>query len=211
MSLSPLNPVLAGELAAAMPDVLSAPRDAGVVRLLCVRPKPNDRIFPEVLRLTRASGVAGDFEMSRPWLKLPDGSPDPRIQVSIMPWRVLDLVWRDRDRVSHPGDNIAVDMNLTEANLPEGTLLAAGTAILRVSNVPNVGCAKWKVRCGRAAYDWTTRPAHLPLRLRGLFCSVERDGEMRLGDILHVSDALPHDGPAPTPLPSHLAHRPRRA
>jgi hypothetical protein len=185
MSKGPENPVTAEELAAALPAILAAPRDAGVVRLLCVRPKPNARTFPETIRMTRAHGVTGDFEASQPWLTLPDGSPDPRNQVSIMPWQVLDLVWRDRERVPHPGDNIAVDMNLTEANLPVGTLLQAGTAILRVSDEPNDGCVKWKVRKGRAAYDWITHPDHLPLRLRGLYCSVQKDGEMRLGDTLH--------------------------
>jgi hypothetical protein len=184
MSKGPTNPVTAKELAAALPAILAAPRDAGVTRLLCSRPKPNHRTFPQTLTFTRASGVAGDFESSRPWLTLPDGSPDPRNQVSIMSWQVLDLVWRDRDRVAHPGDNIAVDMNLTAHNLPVGTLLAAGTAILRVSDEPNDGCVKWKVRSGRAAYDWSTRDDHLPLRLRGVYCSVEQDGEMHLGDTL---------------------------
>jgi hypothetical protein len=184
MNKGPANPVTAGELEAALPAILAAPLDGGVTRLLCSRPKPNVRTFPQTLTFTRASGVAGDFEASRPWLTLPDGSPDPRNQVSIMPWQVLELVWRDRDRVPHPGDNIAVDMNLTAENLPEGTLLAAGTAILRVSDEPNDGCVKWKVRCGRPAFDWITHPDHLPLRLRGLFCSVEQDGTMRLGDTL---------------------------
>lgn len=184
MTNAPIDPVTAGELAAALPDVLAAPRDAGMVRLLCARPKPNARTFPESLTLTRAAGIAGDFEMSRPWLELPDGSPDPRIQVSILPSRVLDLVWRERDRVAHPGDNIVVDMNLTQENLPVGTLLSAGTAILRVSDVPNDGCVKWKVRQGKAAYKWITEPAHAPLRLRGLFCSVEQDGVVRLGETI---------------------------
>jgi hypothetical protein len=184
MSKSPASPVTAEELAAALPSILAAPRDAGAVRLLCARPRPNARTFPEVLTLTRATGIAGDFEMSRPWLELPDGSPDPQIQVSIIAWQVLDLVWRDRDRVAHPGDNIAVDMNLTAENLPAGSLLAAGTAVLRVSEEPNDGCVKWKVRCGRAAYAWTMAKPHQPLRLRGLFCSVEQDGELRLGDSL---------------------------
>lgn len=184
MTRGPAHPVTAGDLAAALPGILAAPRDAGAVRLLCVRPKPNARTFPQVLTLTRAAGVSGDFEMTRPWLTLPDGRADPQIQVSIIAWRVLELCWRDRDRVAHPGDNIAVDMNLTEDNLPAGTLLAAGSAVLRVSREPNEGCAKWKVRCGRDAYDWTTAADHLPLRLRGLFCSVERDGELRLGDTL---------------------------
>ena len=185
MTKGPEHPVTTEALAAALPAILAAPRDMGVVRLLCARPKPNARTFPDALVLTRAQGVAGDFEMSRPWLTLPDGSPDPQIQVSIIPWQVLDLVWRDRDRVAHPGDNIAVEMNLTAENLPAGTLLAAGTAVLRISAEPNDGCAKWKVRYGRAAYAWTTATQHLPLRLRGLFCSVEQDGELRLGDTLH--------------------------
>lgn len=182
MSRSPETPVTAAELAAALPDVLAAPRDEGAIRLLCARPKPNARTFPDQLTLRRATGIEGDFEMSRPWLVLPDGSPDPRNQVSIMPSRVLDLVWRERDRIAHPGDNIAVDMDLSEANLPVGTLLQVGTAILRVSDEPNDGCAKWKVRCGRAAFDWVAARDHRPLRLRGLFCSIEQDGVVRLGD-----------------------------
>ena len=194
MSKSPLAPVTAEELAAALPRVLAAPLDAGPVRLLCARPKPNARTFPETLTLTRRDGVAGDFEMSRPWLELPDGSADPRIQVSILPWRVLELVWRERDRIAHPGDNIVVDMNLTDQNLPVGTLLSVGTAVLRISDVPNDGCVKWKVRQGKAAYDWVSTPANAHLRLRGLFCSVEQDGVVRLGDSVHAlkSPEPPH-------------------
>jgi hypothetical protein len=100
-------------LTAALPEVLAAPRDRGAVRLLCLRPKPNQRSFPGRLTLTRAVGVVGDFEASRPWLVLKDGSPDPRNQVSIMSARVLDLVWHDRDPRNHPGDNIACDLDLS--------------------------------------------------------------------------------------------------
>jgi hypothetical protein len=169
-------------LTAALPEVLAAPRDRGAVRLLCLRPKPNQRSFPGRLTLTRAVGVVGDFEASRPWLVLKDGSPDPRNQVSIMSARVLDLVWRDRDPRNHPGDNIACDLDLSHANLPIGTLLQAGTAVLRVSDEPNDGCAKWKVRMGKAAYDWTR--AQATYRLRGLYCSVEQDGVITLTDAI---------------------------
>ena len=170
------------ELAIAMPDILAAPTSDGEVRILCARPKPNRRSFPDQLTLTRAAGVIGDFEMSRPWLELPDGRPDPQIQVSILPWRVLELVWRDRDAIAFPGDNIVVDMKLTHENLPAGSLLAIGSAILRVSDVANDGCAKWRGRYGKAAYDWVRAPEHAALRLRGLFCSVEQDGVVTLGD-----------------------------
>ncbi len=71
-------------------------------------------------------------------------------------------------------------MNLTEDNLPQAPF-GRRPPVLRVS-ANERGCAKWKVRCGRDAYKWTTAPGHLPLRLRGLFCSVEQDGELRLGD-----------------------------
>lgn len=184
MRHAPLTPITAAELDAALPSVLAAPRDAGVVRLLCTRPQPNARSFPEVLTLARGRGAAGDYHPAQPWLRRPDGSPDPRIEVSIMPWRVLDLVWRERDRVAHPGDNIAVDMTLATSDLPAGARLAVGTAILCVSDVPNDGCAKWKVRCGRAAHDWITTPDHLDLRLRGLYARIEQDGEVRIGDVL---------------------------
>ncbi|MCX7289303.1 MAG: hypothetical protein NTW20_17655 [Rhodobacterales bacterium] len=176
----------AATLALALPVVLSAPRTDGQVRLLCARPKPNQRSFPESLTLTRAVGVVGDFEASRPWLVLPDSSPDPRNQVSVMSARVLDLVWRDRNPRNHPGDNIAVDLDLSHTNLPIGTLLRIGSAVLRVSDEPNDGCAKWKVRCGRPAYDWTRATEHAEYRLRGLYCSVEQDGIVTLSDRAQV-------------------------
>ena len=172
----------AATLAAALAEVLAAPRAEGPVRLLCLRPRHNQRSFPDRLTLTRAAGVVGDCEAQSPWLTLPDGRPDPQTQVSILPARVLDLVWPGRDPKVHPGDNIAADLDLGHANLPAGSLLRAGTAILRVSTEPNDGCAKWKVRCGAAAYDWVRARSHRPYRLRGLFCSVERDGVVTLGD-----------------------------
>jgi hypothetical protein len=172
----------AASLAAALSHVLEAPRADGPIRLLCARPRPNQRTFPDHLTLTRATGVIGDFEASRPWLVLPDGSPDPRNQVSLMSARVLDLVWGSREPRLHPGDNIAVDLDLSHGNLPTGTLLQVGTAILRVSDEPNDGCAKWKVRCGGDAYAWVRAKANAGLRLRGLYCSVEQDGIVRLSD-----------------------------
>lgn len=102
----------AATLPAALPHVLAAPRTDDPIRLLCGRPKPNQRSFPESLTLTRATSVIDDFEASRPWLVLPDGSPDPRNQVSLMSARVLDLAWSSPEPRLLPGDNIAVDLDL---------------------------------------------------------------------------------------------------
>jgi MOSC domain-containing protein YiiM len=101
--------------------------------------------------------------------------------------RVLDLVWRSREPRLHPGDNIAVDLDLSFVNLPTGTLLKAGTAILRVSDEPNDGCAKWKVRCGKDAYDWVRAKAMVHHRLRGLYCSVEKDGIVTVSDRISIA------------------------
>jgi hypothetical protein len=154
--------------------------------MLCLRPGIGQRSFPDCLVMTREAGIPGERWLTMPWLRLPDGSPDPAIQVSILPARVLDLVWRDRTGTPHPGDPIVADLDMTEANLPEGTLLQAGTAVLRVSGVWNDGCVKWKTRYGAAAKAWITAPGHRELRLRGVLCSVETDGEVRLGDSLRV-------------------------
>jgi hypothetical protein len=174
--------VTAEELDQALPHVMAAPRTDGPVTMLLYRRKYNDRVFTQRLRLTNSQGVEGDFQMSMPWLKLKDGSPDKRIQVSILPSRVLELCWRNREKTTHPGDQIIADLNMSLKNLPASSLIRVGTTVLRVSDIWNDGCAKWRVRCGRPAYDWVRAPAHETLRLRGIFCSIEEDGEVGVGD-----------------------------
>ena len=174
----------AAELSAALPHILAAPKDRATVESLCFRPGFNKRSFPPVLHLTRGQGVPGERWMTAPWLRLPDGSPDPRIQVSLLPLRVADLVWQNREATPHPGDTVICDLDMSEANLPEGTLLRIGTAVIRVSSVFNDGCVKWKARYGQAAKDWIVAPGHPTLRLRGVLCSIEVDGLVRSGDVI---------------------------
>ncbi len=174
--------VTRAELDAALSNVLAAPTNDAEITLLCRRPDRNQREFPDRLEMSMAGGVAGDYEMAKPWLVYEDGSPDPRNQVSILPHRVLELVWRDRENVAFPGDTIVADMNMTLDNLPIGTKLQIGSAAVEVSDIWNEGCAKWKVRMGRDAYDWTSAPEHEPLRLRGIYCRIIADGEVRMDD-----------------------------
>ena len=174
------------ELMAALPGVLSAPKTGSAVELLCFRPGLGQRGFRPELSLTRDQGIPGERWGQTPWLKLEDGTGDPDIQVSILPRRVLDLIWRDRENVVHPGDTFVCDLDSSEANLPKGQLLAVGSAVLKVSGVWNDGCAKWKVRYGIPAYDWVRAPEHRTLRLRGFLCSIEQDGVIHLGDTVQV-------------------------
>jgi hypothetical protein len=174
----------AADLATALPWVLQAPKTGSAVELLCFRPGYGQRDFVSSLTVTRAHGIPGERWATAPWRRLPDGSGHPGIQVSILPRRVLDLIWREGSGVLHPGDTFVCDLDLTQANLPEGQLLQVGTAVLKVSEVWNDACAKWKVRYGEAAFDWVR--AHPQLRLRGVLCSIVEDGVIRLGDSVDV-------------------------
>lgn len=173
----------AAELAAALPHVLAAPKTDAAITCLCLRPAFGERAFPDHIVMTRAEGIPGERWTTLPWSRLADGSPDPRIQVSLLPARVMDLVWQDKT-VPHPGDPIVADLDMSVANLPVGTRIQAGTAVLRVSDLPNNGCAKWKVRYGADAMAWVV--ADPSLRLRGVLCSVEVDGVVTKTDRLQV-------------------------
>lgn len=178
--------VTLAECMAALPDILAAPKDEGAIDHLCFRPGRGERSFPRSLRLTRAEGIPGDRWLTEPWQRLPGGAPDPDLQVSILPLRVLNLIWRNRQTVPHPGDTIVADLDLGVANLPAGSLLQAGTAVLQVSSYFNEGCVKWKARHGQDAKAFIVAPGHAPLRLRGIICAVKTDGVVADTDRLRV-------------------------
>jgi len=178
--------ITTAELSEALPNVLAAPKDHAAVDTLCFRPGRNLREFPDELTLTTAQGVPGERWLSAPWLRQDDGAPHPGIQVSILPLRVLDLVWRDRKATPHPGDTVVADLDMSEVNLPEGSLIQAGTALLQVSNLFNEGCVKWKVRYGTDAKNWIVAPGHPELRLRGVLCAIVKDGVVRVGDQMKI-------------------------
>ena len=172
------------QLDQALPDVMAAPKDRAAIGMLCLRPERNQRKFVDQIEVSPQKGIAGERWLESPWLTTPEGAPHPGIQISILQQRVLDLVWQDRENTPHPGDTFVVDMDLSHDNLPVGQLLSVGTAILKVSDVFNDGCVKWKARYGAAAKDWIVADDHPKLRLRGVLCSVERAGLLKAGDFL---------------------------
>lgn len=99
---------------------------------------------------------------------------DPRIQVSILSRSVLDPRWRNREAIKHLGDQIVADLNMSLENLPTGSLIRVGTAVLRISDLWNDGCVRWKARYGRPAYNWVHAKARESLRLRGIFARSKR-------------------------------------
>ncbi|EEE35545.1 conserved hypothetical protein [Rhodobacteraceae bacterium KLH11] len=174
------------ECEAAMPDILAAPKDDAAIESLCFRPFQGGRSFPDNLQMSAEHGIKGERWLTDPWLRLPDGRPDPRIQVSILPLRVMNLCWRDRTNAVHPGDTMVADLDMSEANLPVGTRLRVGSAVIEVSDMFNTACVKWQARYGDESLHWINHPTYRPLRLRGVLCRIVVDGTVHDSDRIRV-------------------------
>lgn len=172
------------ELNLSLPHIKDAPKDNGEIFKLCYRPTFRERVFVDYLSLSVEDGVIGDRWKQFAWLKLPDGEPDPRIQVCIIPKRILDCVWQEGDDVIYPGDTMVVDMDMSEENLPAGAQIRVGEAIIEVSDYFNDACTKWTARYGKPSREWINLPENLPLRLRGILCKIVKDGEVKITDRL---------------------------
>lgn len=161
---------------------LSAPRDEAPILALCLRPEEGQRRFARRLRLDPEEGVVGDRWIRKTWMHLPDGRPDPRIQVCLLGARVLQLIRGMADGSVYPGDNVIADMDFSEGNLPAGQRLQLGSAVIEVSDVFNTACSKWQQRYGAASLQWINLPENKPHRLRGILARVVQGGEVGLED-----------------------------
>ena len=144
----------------------------------------DQRAYPAVLELSAARGAVGDRWERRTWMYLPDGRPDPRVQVALCNSRIIDLVRRLAGTDHHPGDTLMADLDLSEAALPVGARLRAGTAVIEVSDVENDACAKFARHYGEDFLCWIRLPENRSRRLRGVFARVVQDGEVRVGDTI---------------------------
>ena len=168
-----------------MAAVRTAPRDAGTVEMIVRRPAVDEREVVAEGRLTPEDGLVGDDWRRRGSRSTPDGSADPDRQVTIMSSRYVDLL-AGGDRSAWPlaGDQLYVDLDLSEANLPAGTRLQVGSAVVEVTEPPHTGCAKFSARFGSEALRLANSPEGRALRLRGLHVRVLEAGTVRPGDAI---------------------------
>jgi MOSC domain-containing protein YiiM len=163
-------------------DLRAAPRDLGRVVMIVRRPDRDTREVVDEAVIDEDEGLVGDNWRARGSRSRPDGSADPESQLTVMSTRVLAAIEPDPSRWPLAGDQLLVDLDLSVANLPPGTLLAIGEAVLRVSETPHTGCAKFSARFGSDALRWINSPTGRELRMRGLNGRVVRGGTVRVGD-----------------------------
>ena len=181
------------ELKAGMERVRLSPKDEGVLELIVRRPRVDEREVLEEGRLSLVEGLVGDSWKERGSSRTPDGSPHPDMQLNVMNARVLALVAQDRERWRLAGDQLIIDLDLSDENLPAGTRLSLGSAVIEVTDQPHTGCHKFVARFGLDAMRFVNSPAGKRLRLRGLNARVVRPGVIRAGDVvrkLQAGDAL---------------------
>jgi MOSC domain-containing protein YiiM len=173
------------ELEAGLGRIEAAPKAEGVVELIVRRPAEGEREVLEEGVLDLDEGLVGDMWRIRGSKRTPDGSSHRDMQLTVMSARAVDLVAAgDRERWALAGDQLYVDLDISEHNLPAGTRLAVGSAVIEVTAEPHTGCAKFHARFGGDAHRFVNIRTHRHLRLRGLNAKVVEPGTVRSGDTI---------------------------
>ena len=174
--------VQAEALEAGLEDIRRSPADSGTVELIVRRPAEDEREVLDEGSLDLEEGLVGDTWRARGSSRRPDRSANPDAQLTLTNARVAALVAGERERWPLAGDQLYVDFDLSADNLPPGTRLGLGTAVIEVTAEPHTGCAKYSARFGSAALRFINSPVGRALHLRGINTRVVEAGVVRTGD-----------------------------
>jgi len=154
-------------------------RDVGVLDQVVIRPARGHRGVLRTAWLDTEAGVRGDRWSERA-ARYP-GRYDLR-QVTL----IRSDVARVLTAPQHPmwtGDNLHVHIDLSVENLPVGSQLQiGGSAVIEMSRLPHLGCARFRDRFGVAAARINSAPAFKGWRLRGAMAVVVCSGRISQGD-----------------------------
>jgi hypothetical protein len=174
-------------LEAGLDEIRRSPADAGRLELIVRRPAVEEREQLDEGVLDTIEGLLGDCWRTRGSRSTPDGSADPKAQLTLMNVRVAALVAGNRSRIPLAGDQLYVDLDLSGANLPPGTQLRIGSAVVEISDEPHLGCRKFFDRFGRDAHRFVNAKELRALNLRGVNAMVVEGGVVRSGDAVRKS------------------------
>ena len=171
------------ELEAGLDDIRRSPKDEGALELIVRRPSVGERESLAEGELDVAQGLVGDTWSTRGSRRSKDGLAHPEMQINIMNARVIALVAQARERWHLAGDQLFVDLDLSVENLPPGTRLAVGSAVIEVTPEPHTGCEKFVSRFGVDAMKFVNSPLGRQLNLRGINAKVVQPGVIRVRDV----------------------------
>ncbi len=171
------------ELEAGLDEIRRAPKDDGVLQLIVRRPQVEEREILEEGELHLQEGLVGDSWIRRASSRTADGSPHPDMQINIMNSRVTALIAQDKRRWHLAGDQLYLDLDLSAENLPPGTQLSIGSAVVEVTPPPHTGCKKFVSRFGIDAMKFVNSQVGRELHLRGINAKVVQPGLVRVGDL----------------------------
>lgn len=172
------------ELDTELEHIRQSPKEDGTLVMIVCRPGVDVREVLGEGSLNPAEGLAGDRWKQRHNSKPPTKPEDFDTQLTLMNSRVIALLAQSRDRWSQAGDQLFVDFDLSAANLPPGTRLAIGGAVIEVTAEPHTGCSKFKARYGADALKFVNSPVGRQLNLRGVNAKVVQSGVIRPGDVV---------------------------
>jgi hypothetical protein len=171
------------DLHAGLDEIRKSPTNEGVLKLIVRRPQVDRREVLSEGELDPLEGLVGDTWRSRTSSRTRDSGPHPDMQLNIMNARVVALVAQSPDRWQLAGDQLFIDMDLSAGNLPPGTQLALGSAVVEVTDQPHTGCQKFVKRFGLDAMKFVNSAVGKELSLRGINAKVVRPGGIQVGDL----------------------------
>jgi hypothetical protein len=166
------------ELEAGLEEIRRAPKDGGALEMIVRRPQVGERELLEEGHLSLTEGLVGDSWSTR----YGERTPNTDVQLTLMNARVTALVAQEQSRWPLAGDQLYVDLDLSDDNLPAGSRLAIGSAVVEVSTIPHTGCAKFVERFGMDAMTFVNGNEGRAMHLRGINARVIQPGTIRVGD-----------------------------
>lgn len=174
------------EIEAGIAAVLDSPKDAGKLEMIVRRPEVNVREVLESGHLDVETGLVGDNWLTRGSSRTDNGLGHPEMQLNVMNYRFALLIAGSRERVQLAGDQLFVDLNLSEANIPPGTRLKIGNTVIEVTSIPHLGCKKFVDRFGLEAMKFANSEFGREHHLRGINAKVVAGGDIAVGQEVKI-------------------------
>ena len=170
------------ELEAGLEEIRRSPKDGGTLEMIVRRPAEDEREELVEGDLSLELGLDGDNWKTRGGSRTNDGFGHPDMQLNIMNSRAISHIATDRGRWKLAGDQLYVDLDLSDTNLPCGSRLKIGEAVVEITEIPHNGCRKFADRFGVDAVRFVNSPEGKRLHLRGVNAKVVKEGRVRIGD-----------------------------